>query len=294
MRSPSVALAVAGLAAVALPATSLAQVGRKTPPAAAAAVASRPGDWRTPDPDNLLVIDTNRGRIIVELAPAVAPLAVERLKTLARQHFYDGLSFFRVIDDFMDQTGDPKNNGQGGSSLPNLKGEFTFRRGPTPRFVPVGGPSAAPQGFIGSMPIQTQPDALMALTADGKVNAMGLFCAGVLGMARSGEPDSANSQFFLMRQAHPDLNGQYTPAGRVIADEDVVRAIKTGEPVPPPQDVMTRVRLASDLAPGERPDIKVLDTASPAFRAMAEQAGPDDADGGPACAVDIPFQGRIS
>ena len=72
-------------------------------------------DFRTPDPENVLVIDTNQGRILVELYPQIAPQAVARVKLLARQKFYDGLTFFRVIDGFMDQTGDPTNTGTGGS-----------------------------------------------------------------------------------------------------------------------------------------------------------------------------------
>src|SRR5579875_3165380 len=151
-----------------------------------------PHDWRTVDPDNLLVIDTNKGRVLVELAPLVAPAHVQQIKTLAHQHFYDGQTFFRVIDQFMDQTGDPQNIGkEGGSSLPNLKAEFTFRRGPEMPFVPVAQPGGGVTGFIGSMPVDSQPDALMAMTADHKVSAWTEFCTGVAGMARDQGEDSA-------------------------------------------------------------------------------------------------------
>src|ERR1700761_8749180 len=89
-----------------------------------------PVTWRDADAENTLVIDTNEGRIIVELYPQVAPQSVARIKQLARTHFYDGLTFFRVIDGFMDQTGDPKNTGEGGSVLPNLPAEFSFKMSP--------------------------------------------------------------------------------------------------------------------------------------------------------------------
>jgi len=229
-------------------------------------------DWRTPDPDNLLVINTNKGQIIVELSPEVAPKSAERLRVLARQHFYDGLTFFRVIDGFMDQTGDPLNTGEGGSKLPNVVGEFTFRRDPTTPFVTVAQPDGESLGFLGIMPVASQPQALMSMTNDGKVGAWSQFCPGVLGMARAADPDSANSQFFLMREAYPKLEKQYTAAGRVIVGEDVVRAIKLGEPPTPPQDKMISVRLASDLPPLERPTVKVLKTSSAAFKAIVDEA----------------------
>ena len=189
-------------------------------------------DWRTPDPDNLLVIDTTKGRIIVELYPEVAPDSVARIKTLARQHFYDGQSFFRVIEGFMDQTGDPKNDGTGGSTQPDLKGEFTFRRDHSLPMTTVAVPSGAQVGFIGALPVESQPDLLMAMTTDGKASAWPLFCPGVMAMARGAGPDSANSQFFLMRGPYPALEQRYAGFGRVVAGQDVVDAIKTGEPVP--------------------------------------------------------------
>ena len=173
-------------------------------------------DWRTPDPDDLLVIDTNKGRIIVELSTATAPLSVARIKALARQHFYDGQTFFRVIESFMDQTGDPKNTGDGGSTLPDLKGEFTFRRDRNTPFVVVSRPDGGEVGFVGALPVESQPQAIMALTADGKATAWARFCEGVAGIARAAGVDSANSQFFLMRSAYPSLEQRYTGFGRVL------------------------------------------------------------------------------
>jgi peptidylprolyl isomerase len=244
--------------------------------ACAAPAAAQTSDWRTPDPQNVLVIDTNQGRIIAELAPAIAPNTVERIRTLTQQHFYDGLTFFRVIGDFMDQTGDPQNNGTGGSSLPDLQPEFTFRRA-AGGFYKTGtqapddaARSTTDLGFLGVMPIRSSPEMQMMVTADGKAPAWGLFCPGVLGMARADAPDSANSQFFLMRDTKHDLDQNYAPFGRVIAGEEVVLKIKTGEPVPPPQDRMVKVRLLSDIPEKERPTVQVMDTNGPAFKALVE------------------------
>jgi len=78
----------------------------------------------TTDPENTLVLETTKGRVVIEMRPDLAPNHVERIKTLARQGFYDGIAFHRVIDGFMAQTGCPHGTGTGGSDLPDLKAEF--------------------------------------------------------------------------------------------------------------------------------------------------------------------------
>ncbi|MGO1117808.1 peptidylprolyl isomerase [Rhodovibrionaceae bacterium A322] len=84
------------------------------------------------DPENTLVLELKDGNVLIELLPDVAPKHVERLKTLARQGFYDGIVFHRVIPGFMAQTGDPTGTGRGGSDLPDLQAEFSgypYKRG---------------------------------------------------------------------------------------------------------------------------------------------------------------------
>jgi peptidylprolyl isomerase len=76
------------------------------------------------DPENTLIIETTRGKVVIALRPDLAPNHVAHIKRLAREKFYDGVVFHRVIDGFMAQTGDPKGTGTGGSSYPNLKQEF--------------------------------------------------------------------------------------------------------------------------------------------------------------------------
>ena len=230
--------------------------------AAPAVAQTASADWRTVAPENLLVIDTAKGRVLVEMDPRVAPMSVNRVRTLADRGFYDGLKFHRVIPDFMAQTGDPLGTGQGGSDLPDLAGEFQFRRGRDAGFVPVMTTPEGQAGLVGSMPVVTQPDAQMMVTADFRAGAQALFCPGVAGMARASSPDSANSQFFLMTGPKDDLNGRYTPFGRVVAGMDVVRAIKAGSEadngaVTDP-DVMTRARTAAAMPEGERPIVRVM------------------------------------
>ena len=265
--------ALFGLAALALAAAPVQAAKKPAPPAAAQAAPLTPddSDWRPVDAANTLVIETTKGVVYVELAPAAAPAASERLKKLARAHFYDGLVFFRVIDDFMAQTGDPKNDGTGQSSEPGLPPEFTFRRAPDPNYSAVDWPEGAEGGFIGAFPVLGQPSAMASLTTDGKVEAYGLFCAGIIGVARSEAPDSGNSQFFLMRQDHQSLNRDYTPFGRVVVGEGVVRAIKAGEPVPDPKDAMTKVFVLGDVPEAQRPKIRVIDTKSAYFHALVKR-----------------------
>ncbi len=244
--------------------------------------------WRPIDAANTLVIDTSKGRIIVELYPQIAPNAVAQVETLTRQHFYDGLAFFRVVDGFMDQTGDPQNAGKGGSTLPNLKAEFDFK------YVPgaAGGVTnvavlpGAEVGFVGAMPVGGQPAAMAALTVDGRVRAAGLFCAGVMGMARAQDPDTANSQFFLMRNDQQSLDDKYTPVGRVVVGLDAVRAIKVGEPVPDPKDRMLSVQILADMPAGVRPNVVVEDTSTPEFKAEVARIR-DGKDAFDACAVPV-------
>lgn len=238
----------------------------------ASALAQAASDWRTVAPENLLVIDTAKGRVLVEVSPLAAPNHVERIRTLANQGFYDGLKFHRVIPNFMAQTGDPQGTGQGGSDLPDLKAEFSFRRGADAAFARL--PTASGLvGLVGALPVQTQPDAQMMITADFKVDAGGLFCTGVLGMARAGSPDSANSQFFLMTGERDILNGQYTAFGRVLSGQETLRALNAGSEAEDGKvanpDVMTRVRMASALPEGERPTVRVQTAAAAVAAAQA-------------------------
>jgi len=260
-----------------------------SPPVAAPA---RPGaaDWRTPKPEDVLVIDTNKGRIIVEMVPEVAPLYTARMRELALEHFFDGLTFFRVIDDFMAQTGDPENRGTGGSTRPDVKAEFLFRRGPETPFVLAVDQSVAEVGFIKSLPVVTQSMMLAPMTRDGKIAGYGLYCKGVAGAARGSEEDSANSQFYLMREVYPALERRYTAWGRVISGQEAVKAIKVGEPVAEPQDRMERVRLLSDIPENERPRIRVIDPAGPWFKAEVARARAAKGADFSACDVNIPVE----
>lgn len=294
MRYLSGLIAVTALT-IASPAVSQDVGGPPPPPPAPTPETTVPApEWRAIPAENLLVIDTTKGRVLVELMPQVAPLHVERIRLLSRNGFYDNLAWHRVIDWFMAQTGDPLGNGEGQSPYPDLKGEFTFRRDASQPFVPVAAPSGAQVGFLQSLPIQTQPDAAFALTGDGKVHGWGLYCPGVAGMARDEGNDTANSQFFLMRQSYPALDKRYSVWGMTVAGLDVVRALKVGEGdngmVGTEPDRMTRVRVASDLPEAERPSVQVLDTASPRFQALVSETRAARGADFSVCDISLPVQ----
>jgi len=284
-------LAALSAAALAVPVTAApAKPAAAAPPAPPAPGKPTAADWRTPSPDDILVIDTNKGRIIVEMVPEVAPEFTGRMRELATEHFFDGQTFFRVINDFMDQTGDPENRGTGGSSKPNVKAEFQFRRGPDSPFVLVDDQSVAEVGFIKSVPVTTQSMMLAPMTRDGKISGYVNYCPGVAGAARGEEENSANSQFFLMRANFPKLERKYTAWGRVIAGQDVVLAIKTGEPVPDPQDKMLTLRVLSDMPEKDRPKIRVIDPTKPWFKAEIARAKAAKGADFSACDVNIPVE----
>lgn len=157
------------------------------------------------DPENTIYLDLKYGRVVIEMFPDIAPQTVQRIKTLARDGFYDGTPFHRVIEGFMAQGGDPTGTGTGGSPLPDLPAEFTTRRH---------------------------------------------FLRGTCGMARAADPNSGNSQFFIMFAPAPSLDGQYTIWGQVVQGMEFVDKIKRGSGsngmVPNP-DRIVHMRVAADV-----------------------------------------------
>lgn len=151
------------------------------------------------DHENTLYLDLKDGRVTIQLLPDVAPKHVERVKTLTRQGFYDGIVFHRVIDGFMAQTGDPTGTGTGGSDMPDLNAEFNNRN----------------------------------------------FGRGTIGAARTNDPDSANSQWFICFEDCSFLNGQYTIFGQVTSGMEFVDKIKRGEP-PSNPDKIIKLQVAAD------------------------------------------------
>jgi cyclophilin family peptidyl-prolyl cis-trans isomerase len=139
-----------------------------------------------------LLIELSHGDVVIELHSDIAPLHVDRIKTLAIDGFYDGIIFHRVIEGFMAQTGDPTGTGYGGSDYPDLRAEFSNKP----------------------------------------------FERGTIGMARSSNPNSGNSQFFICFEPAPFLNGQYTVWGTVIEGMENIDKIARGEPPANPDKII--------------------------------------------------------
>jgi peptidylprolyl isomerase len=223
-------------------------------------------DWRALDPENTLVIETTRGRIVVEMAPVLAPQAVARVKRLAREKVYDGLLFHRVIEGFVDQTGNPNNRDGGTSAYPDLPAEFSARLPDGAPLTMVVSRKDGVEGFVRSIPVAGVSAREQALGSDHRPRVWGAYCDGVAGMGRQAGIDTANSEIFFMRAPARRLDHDYAVWGRVVQGLEVVRAIKAGEP-PADPDRMLRVRLAADLPAAERPRLEVIDTRGPAFQA---------------------------
>ena len=164
------------------------------------------------DPENTVIITLKGGDVVIELLADIAPKHAERMKTLARAKAYDNVAFHRVIDGFMAQTGDVENG--------NMENNFNLRRAGT-------GGSEHPD----------LPAEFSGIPHD----------RGTIGAARSSNPNSANSQFFINCSDNHFLNRQYTVYGRVIAGMEQVDAITRGEP-PAAPDRMITVRVAADVA----------------------------------------------
>ena len=144
---------------------------------------------------DVLVIELKSGKVLVQLLPDLAPKHVERVKQLAKEGFYDGIKFHRVIMGFMAQTGDPTGTGGGGSNYPNLPAEFS-----------------------------QEP-----------------FKRGTVGAARTKDPDSANSQFFICLDDATFLDKQYTVWGVVSSGMEFVHALPKGEPPRSPGKIVKAV-----------------------------------------------------
>ena len=151
------------------------------------------------DPENTLILETTKGKATIALRPDLAPNHVARIKELAREGFYNGTPFHRVIEGFMAQGGDPTGTGMGGSKKPDLKAEFS--REPHIR--------------------------------------------GVCSMARSSNPNSANSQFFICFDDATFLDGQYTVWGVVTDGMDHIDALPKGEPPRQPGKIVS-MKVAAD------------------------------------------------
>jgi peptidylprolyl isomerase len=233
-------------------------------------------DWRDVDPNNLVLIDTRYGEVAVELAPQFAPKHGERLRALIRAHFYDGLSFYRVVDGFVAQggigegTASTKDHPKEAESLkqwPPLKAEFERPIGSDVRFTPLGNADLfAPEaGHVNGFPVGRDP----------KTRTLWIIhCPGTFAFARDNEPDTASTEFYIViGQAPRRLDRNLSAFGRVLDGMQYLQTLERGDPKIEngviqdvgKRDPIVRMRLASDLPATERPHFQVMRTESASF-----------------------------
>jgi len=230
--------------------------------------APKVSQWRLEDPRSILVIDTTKGRLFVELHPDVAPMAVQRIESLTRRRSYDGLLFHRVIEGFVAQTGDPGNHDGGKTELPNLQPEFTFHLTSDMPHMTAASPLGMTEGFIGALPYMSVAATQSVQKGGPGARAWITYCPAVMGMGRDAALDTANSEIFFMLGANISLDHNYTAVGRVILGQDVLLALSKGEP-PERPDAMIRVQILADMP--DAPRLEVLDTESAEFRARVRR-----------------------
>jgi peptidylprolyl isomerase len=212
-------------------------------------------DFHPVDPENLLVIDTSKGRVIVELRPDIAPNHVARIKALVRKGYYDDDAFYRVVPGFVVQTGTKAAGGNPTSGLGPIKAELSFH--PSTPIKPL----AMGAGFSGDMPA--------AVDADG--TAWPKFCPGTASIGHYDDVNSADAQIFFLTGPANNLDRTFTAWGRVVAGQDVLKAMAPGEP-PAAPDRLTKAHIAADMPEADRPKVSIADPSSPTFDAAVEKA----------------------
>lgn len=255
-------LCVAAFAAT--PALAEALEGKKS--SAEILAQSAADDWRAIPAEEILVIELQRGKVTVALSPSLAPKHVEQVKTLAREGFYDGLSFYRVIDGFVAQGGDPFGEKKIRKAKKKMKAEFeTAADNVSFAALPDADGFAPLSGFVSSLPA-------------GRDEKSGTFwhlhCAGAFAFGREDGRDTASTEFYVALQPQRYLDRNLSVFGRVIDGMEHLQSLRRVEPPASKEDdigeEIVSFRVAADIPEGERVAWEILDSARPLFAAYAE------------------------
>jgi cyclophilin family peptidyl-prolyl cis-trans isomerase len=253
--------------------------GKDTPSFAQILSESKRSEWRRPDAENLLVMRLPSGRVVMELDPTYAPLHVANIRTLVREHYFDGLAIVRVQDDFVAQWDDPESDDGGdprkirslGRAKATLPPEFVRRIARSLPWVrlPDGDVYAPEVGFSDDFPAARDPA--------GNETWL-VHCYGTLAVARDNAPDSGNGSalYVAIGQAPRRLDRNLTVVGRIVEGMDKLSALPRGHgPLgfyahPKDRTPILDIRVAADLPPTQRPNIEILQTRSPTFQRLLE------------------------
>jgi peptidylprolyl isomerase len=232
---------------------------------------SRPQDWRRPDPDNTLYLQLSTGRVVIELAPRVAPHHVANIKTLVRAHYFDGLAIVRVQDNYVVQWADPDHHRPLPSGVGMVAPELSAAPGAADRFEPLPDRDLYAQqvGFLDGFPAGRDRHSHSAWLAH---------CYGMVGVGRDDPPESDGTEMYaVIGHAPRQLDRNVALVGRVLQGVELLSSLPRGSGemgfyVPPePVVPIVSVRVASDVPVAERTPLEVLRTDSPAFKAVLEQ-----------------------
>jgi peptidylprolyl isomerase len=280
IHSTLAAIAATVLITAALPSSAAAPADKKGAPTMQQVLdASKPSDWRPLNPNDTLYMDLPQGRVVIELAPAYAPLHTANIRTLAHEHYWDGLAILRVQDGFVTQWGDPAAEAKHPAHPPRSLGEAKatiaaeFERNITPDLpftrLPDGDVYAPEVGFSHGFPVARDPDT-------GKTWLV--HCYGMVGAGRDNAPDSGpgTELYAVIGQAPRQLDRNIALVGRVVQGMQYLADLPRGNgPMgfyenPAHQTKILRVRLASDVPQSERMHLEVLRTDTPTFAALVE------------------------
>ena len=257
--------------------TFAAEQSQPTPSASELLAKSRPAEWRRPDPHNLVVMELASGRVVMELAPDFTPLHAANIRTLVREHYFDGLAVIRVQDNFVTQWGAPEDAEKGydvpakslGTAKLTLPAEFTRTLDPKlPWTALPDGDVYAPQvGFSQGFPVARDPLSKQEWLAH---------CYGIVGVARDDGEETGNgsSLYAVIGQAPRRLDRNLAIAGRVLQGMPLLSGLPRGsEPMgfyakPAQRVAIKSVHLDADVPKTERLSMEVLRTDSATFAAL--------------------------
>jgi peptidylprolyl isomerase len=235
--------------------------------------ASTAADWRTPNPNNVLIMDIAGGRVVIELAPQFAPEHTANIRTLATEHFWDGLNIYRSQDNFVVQWGDAEENPKLTKSLGTAKiklpAEFSVAKFDKKQFhaIPDSDGWSKTAGFVAGFPAAT----------NGKQTWLA-HCYATLGAGRSNEPDSSTGAelYVVTGQSPRQLDRNITTVGRVLQGMEFLSILPRGtgplgfyekkeQRIP-----IKAIRLASTMPESERVNLEVFRTDTNTFDELVE------------------------
>jgi peptidylprolyl isomerase len=262
--------------------------------------ASSPADWRPLDPNNTLYVELPSGRVVIEMAPAFAPLHVANIKTLARAGYFNGLAVIREQDNYVAQWGDPDNRHPLPPGIGKVAPEFDSAMPAHMAFtkLPDGDVYAPEVGFTDGLPVARSAALHKVWLAH---------CYAMVGVGRDldAESGSGAEMYVVIGHAPRHLDRNVALVGRVVKGVELLSALprgsaemgfytKTEKPLP-----ITAIRVAADVPAAERSNLEVMRTDTPTFAALVESRRnrPEDFFKVPAgridlCNVPIPVRER--